>query len=79
MASTLVAHVVADAGAFLKKAPLQDIGSNIYTLRDVVNEIRDKPTRKSLAVLPYQLVFKEPHPEHVRLGKLNLNTLDWIN
>ncbi|KAK9542161.1 hypothetical protein VZT92_000047 [Zoarces viviparus] len=67
MASTLVAHVVADAGAFLKKAPLQDIGSNIYTLRDVVNEIRDKPTRKSLAVLPYQLVFKEPHPEHVRL------------
>ncbi|XP_034385481.1 RNA-binding protein NOB1 isoform X1 [Cyclopterus lumpus] len=67
MAATLVAHVVADAGAFLKKAPLQDIGSNIYTLRDVVNEIRDKPTRKSLAFLPYQLTFKEPHPEHVRL------------
>ncbi|XP_040015434.1 RNA-binding protein NOB1 [Xiphias gladius] len=66
MAPTLVEHVVADAGAFLKKAPLQDIGRNIYTLRDVVDEIRDKPTRRSLAFLPYQLNFKEPHPEHIR-------------
>nr|XP_046254245.1 RNA-binding protein NOB1 [Scatophagus argus] len=67
MAPTLVEHVVADAGAFLKKAPLQDIGRNIYTLRDVVDEIRDKPTRRSLAFLPYQLNFKEPCPEHIRL------------
>uniref|UniRef100_H3CA31 RNA-binding protein NOB1 n=1 Tax=Tetraodon nigroviridis TaxID=99883 RepID=H3CA31_TETNG len=66
MAPTLVEHVVADAGAFLKKAPLQDIGKNIYTLKDVVDEIRDKPTRRSLAFLPYQLNFREPHPEHVR-------------
>ncbi|KAL7406076.1 hypothetical protein ABVT39_012874 [Epinephelus coioides] len=67
MAPSLVEHVVADAGAFLKKAPLQEIGRNIYTLRDVVDEIRDKPTRRSLAFLPYQLNFKEPHPEHIRL------------
>ncbi|CAK6984373.1 RNA-binding protein NOB1 isoform X2 [Scomber scombrus] len=67
MAAALVEHVVADAGAFLKKAPLQEIGRNIYTLKDVVDEIRDKPTRKSLAFLPYQLTFKEPHPEHIRL------------
>uniref|UniRef100_A0A3P9HU36 RNA-binding protein NOB1 n=1 Tax=Oryzias latipes TaxID=8090 RepID=A0A3P9HU36_ORYLA len=66
MAPTLVEHVVADAGAFLKRAPLQEIGANIYTLRDVVDEIRDKETRRSLAVLPYQLHFREPHPEHVR-------------
>ena len=49
----------------------QEIGRNIYTLKDVVDEIRDKPTRKSLAFLPYQLTFKEPHPEHIRLGKLH--------
>ncbi|XP_035000622.1 RNA-binding protein NOB1 isoform X3 [Hippoglossus stenolepis] len=66
MAAQLVEHVVADAGAFLKKASLQDIGRNIYTLRDVVDEIRDKPTRRGLAFLPYKLNFKEPHPEHVR-------------
>lgn len=49
-------------------ALLQDIGKNIYTLKDVVDEIRDKPTRRSLAFLPYKLIFKEPHPEHVRHG-----------
>ncbi|XP_030270405.1 RNA-binding protein NOB1 [Sparus aurata] len=67
MAATSVEHVVADAGAFLKRAPLQDIGRNIYTLKDVVGEIRDKPTRRSLAFLPYQLNFVEPRPEHIRL------------
>ncbi|KAJ8407921.1 hypothetical protein AAFF_G00269650 [Aldrovandia affinis] len=67
MAATLVEHVVADAGAFLKKAPLQDIGRNIYTLKEVVDEIRDKQTRRSLAFLPYKLIFKEPFPEYIRL------------
>ncbi|XP_040838375.1 RNA-binding protein NOB1 isoform X2 [Ochotona curzoniae] len=62
-----VEHVVADAGAFLRDAALQDIGKNIYTIRDVVNEIRDKATRRRLAVLPYELRFKEPYPEYVRL------------
>ncbi|CAL8243191.1 unnamed protein product [Lota lota] len=66
MAATLVEHVVADAGAFLKKAPLQEIGTTIYTLKDVVEEIRDKATRRSLSFLPYQLNFKEPYPEHIR-------------
>ncbi|KAL2088491.1 hypothetical protein ACEWY4_015390 [Coilia grayii] len=66
MDAALVEHVVADAGAFLKKAPLQEIGQNIYTLKDVVNEIRDKPTKRSLAFLPYTLNFKDPFPEHVR-------------
>ncbi|XP_041506218.1 RNA-binding protein NOB1 [Microtus oregoni] len=62
-----VEHVVADAGAFLRDAPLQDIGKNIYTIREVVREIRDKATRRRLAVLPYELRFKEPFPEYVRL------------
>uniref|UniRef100_A0A8D1DK50 RNA-binding protein NOB1 n=1 Tax=Sus scrofa TaxID=9823 RepID=A0A8D1DK50_PIG len=62
-----VEHVVADAGAFLQNAALQDIGKNIYTIRDVVSEIRDKATRRRLAVLPYELRFKEPFPEYVRL------------
>nr|XP_017525516.1 RNA-binding protein NOB1 isoform X2 [Manis javanica] len=62
-----VEHVVADAGAFLRDAALQDIGKNIYTIRDVVREIRDKATRRRLAVLPYELRFKEPFPEYVRL------------
>uniref|UniRef100_UPI00398EEB42 RNA-binding protein NOB1 isoform X2 n=1 Tax=Pristiophorus japonicus TaxID=55135 RepID=UPI00398EEB42 len=66
MAATAVEHVVADAGAFLKNAPLQEFGKSIYTIKEVVNEIRDKETKRRLAVLPYQLHFKEPFPEYIR-------------
>ncbi|CAM2101241.1 unnamed protein product [Caretta caretta] len=62
-----VEHVVADAGAFLRGAPLQDFGRNVYTIKEVVSEIRDKETRRQLAVLPYQLHFKQPFPEYVKL------------
>uniref|UniRef100_A0A4W3J9B5 RNA-binding protein NOB1 n=1 Tax=Callorhinchus milii TaxID=7868 RepID=A0A4W3J9B5_CALMI len=44
----------------------REIGKNIYTLKEVVNEIRDKETKRRLAVLPYQLTFKEPFPEYIR-------------
>nr|XP_061796058.1 RNA-binding protein NOB1-like isoform X2 [Nerophis lumbriciformis] len=66
MAQPRLEHVVADAGAFLLKAPLQEIGKNVYTLSEVVEEIRDKATRRSLAFLPYQLVLCRPRPEHIR-------------
>ncbi|XP_073440453.1 RNA-binding protein NOB1 [Dendrobates tinctorius] len=67
MASYRVLHVVVDSGAFLKNAPLQEIGVHIHTVRDVVTEIRDRPTRRRLAVLPYELLFREPTPESVQL------------
>ncbi|XP_040266102.1 RNA-binding protein NOB1 [Bufo bufo] len=67
MASSKVSHVVADSGAFLRNAALQEIGAHIYTVRDVVNEIRDKPTRRRLAVLPYELLFREPKAESIQL------------
>ncbi|XP_056381887.1 LOW QUALITY PROTEIN: RNA-binding protein NOB1 [Hyla sarda] len=67
MASSKVSHVVADAGAFLRNAVLQEIGAHIYTVPDVVDEIRDKPTRRRLAVLPYDLLFREPKPENIQL------------
>nr|XP_033799113.1 RNA-binding protein NOB1 [Geotrypetes seraphini] len=67
MAPVWVEHVVADAGAFLLNAALQEIGKNIYTVKEVVSEIRDKETRRRLAVLPYVLQFKEPFPENIKL------------
>ncbi|XP_030060527.1 RNA-binding protein NOB1 [Microcaecilia unicolor] len=67
MAPAFVEHVVADAGAFLLNAALHEIGKNIYTVKEVVSEIRDKETRRRLAVLPYVLHFKEPFPENIRL------------
>jgi len=61
-----VQHVVVDAGGFIKDAPVAEIGANIYTLREVVDEIKDKATRQRLQVLPYEIKYVEPSPEIVR-------------
>ncbi|XP_075432591.1 RNA-binding protein NOB1 isoform X2 [Ascaphus truei] len=80
MASSKVQHVVADAGAFLRSAALRDIGTNIYTVREVVSEIRDKETKKRLAVLPYELHFKEPSPENIqRVTEFSKKTGDYVS
>ncbi|XP_074646707.1 RNA-binding protein NOB1-like [Tubulanus polymorphus] len=64
--ASLVKHVVVDSGGFIRNAPLHEIGANIYTLPEVVNEIRDKATKQRLQVLPYKLQFREPSAECVK-------------
>lgn len=44
----------------------QDYGENIYTLQDVINEIRDEATRESLQVLPYEIKYREPTEEDLK-------------
>ncbi|XP_062580303.1 RNA-binding protein NOB1-like [Saccostrea cucullata] len=67
MSDSKIKHVVADSGAFIRNAPLQSIGSKIYTVPKVVNEIKDKATLQRLQVLPYQLIPKTPSPECIRI------------
>ncbi|NXQ32809.1 NOB1 protein, partial [Alaudala cheleensis] len=62
-----VPHVVADTGAFLSAAPLQDIADALYTVPEVLAEIRDRPTRRRLAALPCELRVRRPPSELLRL------------
>merc|ERR1711963_65298 len=55
-----VQHVVADSGAFIRNAPLREIGETIYTIPDVVGESCDKATRQRFRTLTFELKFKEP-------------------
>ncbi|KAI1285530.1 RNA-binding protein NOB1 [Halotydeus destructor] len=64
--SDKVEHLVVDAGAFIRGAVLQDIANNVYTIQEVVNEIKDKATLERLQCLPYELNLKEPPPEDIR-------------
>uniref|UniRef100_A0A8C9N0V3 Ribonuclease PIN domain-containing protein n=1 Tax=Serinus canaria TaxID=9135 RepID=A0A8C9N0V3_SERCA len=64
-----VPHVVADTGAFLSAAPLQDIADALYTVPEVLAEIRDRPTRRRLAALPCELRVRRPRPELLRIGE----------
>ena len=64
-----VESLVADSGAFIKAAPLERWSKAVYTVKEVVDEIRDTNTRRRLQVLPYELVFREPSQEAIRCGK----------
>jgi rRNA maturation endonuclease Nob1 len=46
----------------------------VYTVEDVVKEIRDTKTRESLTVVLYTLKFKEPSTDAIRFGKILLIT-----
>ncbi|XP_076470243.1 RNA-binding protein NOB1-like isoform X2 [Babylonia areolata] len=63
--ATSVEHVVVDAGGFIRNAPIREIGEEVYSLPDVVNEISDKATRQRLQVLPYKLNLKNPTAEAI--------------
>ena len=65
-----IKHIVADSAAFLKNAPLHEMCDNVYTVEDVINEIRDATTRRRLSVLPYHIHFREPSTETLHAGKL---------
>ncbi|XP_071784996.1 RNA-binding protein NOB1-like [Asterias amurensis] len=60
MAKNRATHVVVDTVAFFKNVQLQEIAETVYTVPDVVSEIKDGATRKRLAVLPYELKYREP-------------------
>ncbi|XP_061863874.1 RNA-binding protein NOB1 [Colius striatus] len=62
-----VPHVVADSGAFLSAAPLQDLALNLYTVPEVLAEIRDRAARRRLSALPCELRLRRPRPELLRL------------
>ncbi|XP_006818030.2 RNA-binding protein NOB1-like [Saccoglossus kowalevskii] len=66
MASDIAEHVVVDSAAFIKNAQLQDIAKHVYTIQDVVREIRDYETKKRLSIAPYEIIFREPPPDCVR-------------
>ncbi|CAF2840785.1 unnamed protein product [Rotaria sp. Silwood2] len=61
-----VNHLVVDSSAFIRQAPLHNLTDVVYTVEDVVKEIRDIKTRESLNVLLYTLQFKEPSTDAIR-------------
>jgi RNA-binding protein NOB1 len=61
----MIEHLVVDSGGFLRNCPIQEMCQNAYTVPGVVAEIRDKPTRDRLKVLPYELKFRDPSAKSI--------------
>ncbi|KAL1229816.1 RNA-binding protein [Trichinella spiralis] len=62
----LVEHLMVDTVGFVKADDLRKYGKNIYTIQDVLNEIRDSNTRKKLSTLPYDLKTVMPDEKAIR-------------
>ena len=67
--SDLIDVLVADSAAFLKNVPLQNMAKNVYTISEVVGEIKSAAVRQSLAVLPYEITFRVPSSDSLHVGK----------
>lgn len=61
----MIEHLVVDSGGFLKNCPINELCHNAYTIPGVISEIRDKPTRNRLKVLPYELKFRDPSAKSI--------------
>ena len=59
-------HLVVDSGGFIKAAPLIDLGSKIYTIAVVVDELQDKKTIQRVKAFPFDIIYREPSSESVR-------------
>lgn len=66
-----VKHLVVDSAGFIKNIELLTLGERIYTIKEVVQEIRDAATRQRLSVLPYELIFRQPSTEAIKAGEEN--------
>ncbi|XP_035738873.1 RNA-binding protein NOB1-like [Vespa mandarinia] len=64
--SNKIQYLIVDTSAFIKNAALQDIGVNIITDQDVVNEITNKRQLRRLVVLPYDLNVQSAFPENIK-------------
>ncbi|GFT30202.1 RNA-binding protein NOB1 [Nephila pilipes] len=75
-----IKYLVVDTGAFINGSPIQELAENIYTVRGVVKEIRDKATLQRLQILSYNLKFQEPSPESCKyVMEFSKKTGDYAN
>lgn len=53
--SRLAKHLIVDSSAFMCGADLRNLGEEIYTVPEVIEEIKDANALRSLSILPYEL------------------------
>ena len=63
--------LVVDSGALIKGGgggEFERSADKVYTVQEVVAEIKDAVTRQRLQVLPYELEVREPSQDSVKHG-----------
>ena len=65
-ATSRLRDLVVDAGAIIKGVPLANLADNLWTVEEVVQEIKDRRARELLESLPVELRTREPSTEAMR-------------
>lgn len=59
-------YLVVDTAAFVKNVPIWEYGEKMYSLQEVIEEIRDKQTREWLEAMPVPVTMRDPKPHSIR-------------
>lgn len=59
-----IKHLIVDTSAFIKNCQLQEVGENIVTCQEVIDEIKNDKQLSRLVVLPYDLKIRQPFQEN---------------
>ncbi|XP_071548937.1 RNA-binding protein NOB1 [Panulirus ornatus] len=59
-------YLVVDTAAFVKNVPIWEYGEKMYSLQEVIEEIRDKQTRERLEAMPVPITMRDPQPHSIR-------------
>ncbi|KAK8795719.1 hypothetical protein WA158_000375 [Blastocystis sp. Blastoise] len=57
--------IVIDSAAFIKGAKIDNVGKEFYSIKEVMEEIKDKQSRGLLERFPYEIKLKEPSDESI--------------
>jgi len=55
-----VKKLVIDSSALIQNLPIETLGQEIFSIPEIINEIKDKTTRNKLNILPYKINYKDP-------------------
>ncbi|XP_053208128.1 RNA-binding protein NOB1-like [Panonychus citri] len=59
--------LIVDSSGFINGFDIHELTENVVTLVDVIGEIKDRQTKERLSRLPYQIDFRDPDPEDVKI------------
>eukprot|EP00124_Ichthyophonus_hoferi_P003351 Ihof_evm2s286 gene=Ihof_evmTU2s286 len=57
--------LVVDTAALIKGTRLDEFSDKMVTIREVVDEVRDRRARQALELIPFELTFREPSDEAI--------------
>ena len=61
-------YLIADTAAFIKHTPMHEYAEHVISIKDVVDEIRDKETKQRLLACPIDIQYREPDTKAIKRG-----------